>query len=91
MNPSVPVIERVNIDKSERKYCGADYRVQVFHGAPIESDHSINKKRQVLGASAYMIGNWQVGLAIMLADESALGAQTETHELFVADHDPLEP
>ena len=91
INPSVPVIERVNIDKSERKHCGADYRIQVSHGASIESDHSINKKRQVLGASAYMIGNRQVGLAIMLADKSALGTQTETHKSFVANHDPLEP
>ena len=43
VNPSVPVLKRMDVDKAEGKHCSGDHCIQLLRRPAIECGHSVNQ------------------------------------------------
>ena len=90
VQPAVPVVKRMDIDKAEGENRCGDYRIELPSGYSVESGQSLYKLHQIIRSSADMVGDWCARLAVVLTDKAAFGPQTQTNKSVVSDHDALQ-
>src|SRR6266849_5855646 len=90
MYPAVAILKWMHIDETEGQNCCGDRWIQLLLGAPVKSDHAVNKGRKIIGPGTDMNRNRCTCVPVVLTDEATLAAHAEPHESFVADDDPLQ-
>lgn len=90
MDPPVAVRERVDVDEREGEAGRRDHGVEEAGGIRLEGEEPVHQVRQIFRAGRDVLGQGQAGVAIVLADEASLPAQSEVDEARVADHDALQ-
>ena len=91
MDAPVAVIERMDVHKAESQRSSCNDRIEGGRRPPVEGDHAINQRREVFVPRTDVVGERCARVPVVLADKSAFGAQAQTHEPVVADHNVLEP
>ncbi len=90
MDTTVAIFERLNIDESESEDGGGNDIIEYTCRSAVESDHAVNKGRQIFRSCTYMIGKRQTGLAIVLAHKASIFAEAKFQKTRIADNDLLQ-
>src|ERR1700730_18653583 len=90
VEPSVAILEGVNINEAEGERGCREYRIEVGRRGPIEGNQSLYQGRQVFMPGTDMFRQRHTGFTVMLADEAALVTQAQTHIARVANDDALQ-
>src|ERR1700757_947801 len=90
VQPTIAILEGMDVDKSERRRCRLQYSIDVsFAHTLICFDHSAQQIHQVNRARADKLGQW-LPLMIALAEENAVGPQSRMYEARVLDQHAVE-
>ena len=90
VNPPVPVLEGVHIDKAEGKVRSRNHGIDPARVVAVKIDKALDQAWQIIGVRTDMIGKRHAGIAIMLANEAAFIPKAKRYEAFFAYHDALE-
>src|SRR6202047_1362423 len=90
LQPSVAILEGVNVNEAEGERSCREDRIEVVCGSPVESNQSLYQGRQVFMPGTDMFRQRRTGFTVMLADETALMTQAQTHIARVANNDALQ-
>jgi hypothetical protein len=83
-------VRRRVVNEAEGKRGCREDRIEVARGGPVESKQSLYQGHQVFMPGADMFRQRHTGIAVMLADETALMTQAQTHIARVANDDALQ-
>ena len=90
VQPSVSVLERVNVDEPERERRSREHGVEFTRRAVREGRHSADQRVEVAVRSAHVDRNRHPRAAVPLAHETAFRAKSRAHEARVSYYDTLE-
>ena len=90
VQPAVTVFKRVYVDKTECEDCSGHDLVRVPRRTVIKGDHPVSQGRKIFMPGTYMIRQRHPCFAVMLANKTALVAETQLDEPGITYDDPLQ-